>query len=227
MNQYVERARKEGRSLYEHEARELLRAYDIPVPAYRFVKDRSEAVKAAGQIGYPVTLKVVSKDILHKSDVGGVINGISDVVGMEAAFDRMQRSLQERASGAVIEGFLVSVYAKQGLECAAGMTRDPQLGTALMFGLGGVFVEVMQDVSFGLLPLSDEEIDEMIFSIKGAKLLGAYRGQPAKDVAAIRALLRQLGKLSEENPEIAEIDINPFFVYEDGVTAVDARMIIR
>lgn len=225
MNDIIANAIRENRNLLEHEAYQLLAAYGIPTPAYRLVNDLSQAIAAANQIGYPVTLKVVSADILHKSEAGGVINQIGSDAELQTAFLFMSQSLEDKAKSARIEGFLITAFASAGLECIAGMTKDNQFGHALLFGLGGIFVEVLEDVSIELLPLTKAEARGMISSIKGARLLNGYRGQDACDIDAIVELLLNLAKLSEEHPEISEIDLNPFFVYKSGCVVVDARIL--
>lgn len=227
MNALIQNALREGRNLYEYESMRLFSEYDIPVPVFQVTHTWQETLTAAGEIGYPVTMKVVSGDILHKSDVGGVINQIMSEEQLAEAWKKMEEDLKKNAPDARIEGFLVTAFSPGGTECIAGMTRDEQFGTAVMFGLGGIFVEVLQDTALQLLPLTHEEAMEMISSIKGAKLLCGYRGQPACDQEAIAQLLLKLARLSEENPEISEIDINPFFAREDGVLAVDARILLK
>ncbi len=215
------------RALPENDAFALLDAYGIRVPKRAFARDAEEAIEAAERVGYPVALKIVSPDILHKSDVGGVRVGIGTRAQLVSACGEMLRSVAEKAQDAAIEGFLLMESLPPGLECVAGMLRDEQLGTALMFGLGGVLVEVMEDVAFDLLPITREDARAMIGSVRGSRLLGAYRGAPPKDIGAAADLLVRLGRLAAENPEIAEIDINPFLVYERGAVAVDARMLLR
>lgn len=227
MNVLIQNALREKRNLYEYESMRFLAEYDIPVPAFQLTHTCQQAAEAAEEIGYPVTLKVVSRDILHKSDVGGVINGITTEGQLADAWEKMGEELQKNAPDARIEGFLVMAFSPGGTECIAGMTRDKQFGTAIMFGLGGIFVEVLQDTALQLLPLTHGEALEMISSIKGKKLLDGYRGQPACDKEAIAQLLLNLARLSEENPEIAEIDINPFFARREGLLAVDARTLLK
>lgn len=226
MHEIIKRAKEEKRNLLEHEALELLNEYNITLPKYRLTKDADEAIEAAREIGYPVVLKIVSKDILHKSDIGGVKVGLNSDEDVIKAYKEIMRNVEENANGAEIEGILVVENAKKGLECIIGMVKDPQLGPALMFGLGGIFVEILKDVSFGLLPIDKEEAIEMIKGIKGYKLIEGYRGEKAKDINAIIELMMNVSRLIGENKEIKELDINPFFVYDEGLMIIDARIII-
>lgn len=227
MHEIIKKAKQEKRNLLEHEALELLKEYNIPVPKNILARDAEEAVAAARKIKYPVVLKVVSKDILHKSDIGGVKIGLDSEKEVVNAYEEIMDNVNLKASGADIEGVLVVENAKKGLECIVGMVRDPQLGPALMFGLGGIFVELLEDVSFNLLPIHRDEALEMVKSTKGYKLIKGYRGEKAKDIESIVDLIIKVGKLVEENEEINEIDINPFFVYEEGLITIDARVIIE
>ncbi len=226
MHEIIEKAKRKKRNLLEYEALKLLEEYNIPVPKHRLVKNANEAIEAAKEIKYPVVLKIVSKDILHKSDIGGVKVGLNSDEDVMKAYDEIMNNVKEKANTTDIEGILVVENAEKGLECIVGMVRDPQLGPALMFGLGGIFVEILKDVSFALLPINEDEALEMIKSVKGYKLIEGYRGEKSKDIDAIIDLMMKVAKLVEENPGIDEIDINPFFVYEEGLMTIDARIII-
>lgn len=214
------------RALPENDAFALLAEYGIRVPKRARVRDAGEAAVAARDIGYPVAVKIISPDITHKSDVGGVRVGIATEAALAAACDDMLANVARHAPDAAIEGLLVMESLPPGVECVAGMVRDPQLGAALMFGLGGTLVEIMEDVAFEMLPIGREEALALIGAVRGSRLLGAYRGAPPKDIDAVADLLVRLGRLAVENPEIEEIDINPFFVYEHGAVAVDARLLL-
>lgn len=226
MHEIIKRAKEEKRNLLEHEAIQLFKEYNISVPKCILAKSREEAVAAANKIKYPVVLKIVSRDILHKSDVGGVVVGLNSDEDVMKAYDKIMENINANAKDAKIEGVLVVENIEEGLECIVGMVRDAQLGPALMFGLGGIFVEVLKDVSFSLVPVDEKNALDMIKSIKGYKLLKGYRGQNPKDIPEIIGLLINIGNLVKENPEINEIDINPLFVYEKGLKIVDARMIV-
>lgn len=226
MSKLISDAKSEGRNLYEHEAWDLFRSYNIPVPSCRLVKSDDEAASAASELGYPVVLKIVSKDILHKSDAGGVKVNVSDDNGVRAAYSEIMSSVKAYKSDAAIEGILVCEMLKPGLEAIIGMTKDVSFGPTLMFGLGGIFVEVFKDVSFRVLPLTKADAFEMTREIKGRQLLEGVRGEKPKDVNALAELLLKVAKMIEENPEIEELDINPCFVYEQGILPADARVML-
>ncbi len=223
----IERAKKEGRSLLEHEAKAIVEKYDIPVTRVRVAHNIDEAVKAAEEIGYPVVLKIVSPDIIHKSDVGGVIVGIKDAKGVKEAYKRILANVKEKKPEARVVGILVQEYAPQGLEVIIGLIRDPQFGPTVMFGLGGVFVEIFKDVSFRVAPLTEQDAEDMINEIRGKPLLFGYRGSEPVDVEAIKDALIKAGKIGLEIEEIAEMDLNPTMAYPNGIKVVDARIILR
>jgi len=160
MNELIARAKAEKRVLLEPEAMQLLAEYELPVPTHSLVTSKEQAVVAAEKTGYPVVLKIVSKDILHKSDVGGVKIGLNSKEAVEKAYEEIMENVREKAKGAVIGGMLVVAHAPQGIECIVGMTKDPQFGPAFLFGLGGIFVELLNDVSFRVLPLTKEDAEE-------------------------------------------------------------------
>ena len=229
MHRWIAKALEQNRNLLEPEALALLRDYHMPVPRYAFVAgmDVEEAVRAAEDIGYPVVVKIVSRDILHKSDVGGVQVGLGTEQSVRAGCAAIMRNLALKAPAAELDGLLVMEQALAGTECISGALRDPQFGTALMFGLGGVFVEALADVSFQLLPVTPEEALEMTYEIRASRLLDSFRGKEAADRQAIARWLCALGALAEAEKEIAEIDVNPLFVYPRGVLAADVRIILK
>lgn len=227
MHKLIAAARSQGRNLLEQEALAILQEYGIPIPAHRFVADADAAAEAARVIGMPVAVKIVSKDIVHKSDVGGVETGLDTEAAVRDACRRILERVALVAPEAEIAGLLVVKQALPGLECVAGMTRDPQFGTALMFGLGGVFVEALDDVALQLLPVGRDEALEMTHDIRGSRLLDGYRGTGPLDRAAAADLICRLGALAEAEPELAEVDINPFFLYQQGLLPVDVRMLLK
>lgn len=226
MHRVIEEATKGERNLFEYECMALLNEYGIAVPRHALVKSVDEALQAADEIGYPVVLKIVSRDILHKSDAGGVKVNLKSPGELSSGFEAILKNVAQNVPKAQIEGMLVMENLKPGVECIVGMTYDAQLGAALMFGLGGIFVEVMEDVSLCLLPVSKSEAVDMIRSIKGYKLLSGYRGSEGCDIEAIAEAILNVGRMVENNPEIKEIDINPLFAYPNGVMAVDARILV-
>ena len=220
-------ARAEGRTLLnEVEAKELLREAGVPATAATLAKTRSEAQSQATTMGYPVVLKVVSPDIAHKSDVGGVKLNLVDSEAVGAAFDEIMKNSKAAEPNARIAGVSVQEMAKQGTEVIVGMTTDPQFGPVMMFGLGGIMVEVLKDVSFRLIPLEAKDADQMMAEIKGRPILDGVRGQPPANLAALRSTILKVSEFVEKHPEVRELDLNPVFAYPDGALAVDARIVI-
>jgi acyl-CoA synthetase (NDP forming) len=223
----VARARAEGRTLLsEVEAKEVLREAGVPVTGTTLATSADEAVKQAEAAGYPVVLKVVSPDISHKSDAGGVKLNLQDAGQVREAYAAILASCRQHVPGARITGVAVQHMAPAGTEVIVGMTTDPQFGPVMMFGLGGIMVEVLKDVSFRLVPLSERDAGQMIDEIKGKPVLDGVRGQPGADLAALRSTILGVSKFVEAHPEIRELDLNPVFAYPDGALAVDARIVI-
>ncbi|GAB4242368.1 MAG: acetate--CoA ligase [Deltaproteobacteria bacterium] len=194
----------------------------FPLTRFRAAAGEEEAVAAARGIGFPVAVKMNSPDVTHKSDAGGVFLNVRDEAGVRAAFRAIRDA--EGSLGARPGGALVCAMAPEGREVIVGVTRDPQFGHAVMFGLGGVFVEVMKDVSFRVAPLSEQDAGEMIREIRGYRALAGYRGRPPADLGSLRALLVQLSAFLASNPGIDEMDLNPVIVHERGLSIVDARV---
>ena len=215
------------RLLTEVEAKEMLEAAGIPVAKTRLAKDRDEAARVAGEIGYPIVIKVVSPDIAHKSDVGGVRLNLNSADEVRAAFDAMMADVKKAQPSANILGAAVQHMAPTGTEVIIGMTKDPQFGPVLMFGLGGIFVEVLQDVAFRIVPLERRDARQMLREIKGYAVLEGVRGQEPADLPALEELLLKLSAFVEAHPEIEELDLNPVFAYKSGALAVDARIVVR
>lgn len=227
----IERIVKEAlslgrKTLIEPEAKAVLSLASIPVVRHRMVKNVYEAVEAAGEIGFPVALKLVSPDILHKSDVGGVALDIRDAKGIEDNWSRMVLGIAEESPAAMVEGFLVEEMAEKGAEVIVGGIRDAQFGPAVMFGLGGVAVELLKDVSFRLAPLSREEAFSMICEVRSFPLLAGYRGGSYKDLDAIADALIKVGRIMGEVSAIKELEINPLVVRQRGAVALDARAVL-
>lgn len=212
------------KTLAEPDAKELLRLSSIPVPRFSLVKDVAGAIEAAERIGYPVVLKVVSPDISHKSDVGGVAIGIKDAKEVEDNWSHMILSVADENPVARIEGFLVEEMVPGGAEVIIGAVKDEQFGTYVMFGTGGVEVELMKDVSFRLAPVTRKEAFEMMGEVKGYPLLTGFRGGGLKDLGAIADVIVKLSKLVENTDGIKEFEVNPLVVYHAGAVAVDARV---
>jgi len=216
------------RKLLEPDAFKLLEKYGMPVVRYGFARTPEEAREIAREIGLPVVLKVVSSDIIHKTDVGGVLLGLKTLEEVERGFNTIVENVKAKAPNAVVDGVLVQEMAPPGgLEVIVGAIRDPTFGHVLMFGLGGVFVEVLRDVTFRVIPITEEDAWEMIGEIKSSKVLEGYRGRPPRDRKAIVDILMALSKLLEENQQIEEVDLNPVMVYEKGARVVDVRIMVR
>jgi acyl-CoA synthetase (NDP forming) len=177
-------------------------------------------------VGYPVVLKVVSPEVIHKSDVGGVVTGIADAAGLEHAYKEILDSVQEHLPEAQVRGMLVCRQAPEGLEVIVGALRDLMFGPSLMFGLGGIFAEALKDVTFRIIPLQRVDAEEMITEIRGYPLLAGARGQEGYDVEALVELLLAVSRLVSERPEIEELDLNPIRLYKQGLEALDVRMML-
>ncbi len=212
----------------EVEAKEILLAYDFKVLPGQLARTSEDAVIVAERVGYPVAMKIVSPDILHKSDMGGVKLNLSKPSEVRDAFDLMLLRIGRAAPNAQLRGVYVEQMSKPGREVILGMHRDPQFGPMLMFGLGGIFVEVMKDVSFYLAPLTHEEAMQMLANTRSYALLRGARGQAGVDLASIAGALQRISQLVTDFPQIEEMDINPFIVGEVGTEPVvaDARMIL-
>jgi len=188
-------------------------------------KNAAEAVKLAKRFTRPVALKIVSPDISHKTDVGGVVLGI-EPSGIRKAWDTMMATVGKKAAGARIEGVTLSPMAKPGgVEVILGVIRDPQYGPTMMFGLGGIFTEIYKDVRFCLLPAAPGELEKMIAGITGYPLLAGARGKAPKDIAALVDVMRKLARIAEDYPGFDQIDLNPVIIYEKGVSVVDYRIL--
>jgi len=219
--------RKQGRSfLLEPEAKAVCMKYGIPVTKFGVARTVEEAVELAEEMGYPVVLKVVSPDVVHKFDVGGVVLNLQSREEVREAFKQILENVKKRVPNAKVLGVTVQEMAAPSTEVIVGAVKDPQFGPALMFGLGGIFVEVLKDVTFRIAPITEEDAREMITEIKAYPLLKGYRGIPPADIEAIVQILVNTSRLVTDHPEINELDLNPVIVYENGAKTVDARIIL-
>ena len=224
----IEAARKEGRaSLTEIESKQILKEAGIDSTGIRLAKTRDEAISLSKEIGFPVVLKIVSPDVLHKTDAGGVKLGLDDEEAVGKAFDEIISAIKKNEPNANIHGVSVQNMARPGVEVIIGMSKDPQFGPVLMFGLGGIMVEVLKDVSFRIVPLTKRDAREMIREIKGYPILEGYRGQEPANIALLEDMLLKVSELADSRPEIKELDINPIFIYRDSALAIDARVILE
>jgi 4-hydroxybutyryl-CoA synthetase (ADP-forming) len=219
--------RKAGRiNLLEEEGYEVLAAYGFPTPKNILVTSEEQCIRAANEIGYPVVLKIASPDIIHKSDAGGVKVGLNNNDEVQRAFRSIIESARKYRTDAKIQGILVQEMVQSGKEIILGSKKDPLFGSLIMFGLGGIYVEVLKDVIFRLAPVGQEEATRMVESIKTVKLLKGVRGEKPSDLQSIIDNLQRLSQLVTEFPEIEEFDMNPLLVFEEGkgACAVDVRM---
>ena len=214
-----------GRQLPLHQAFERIAEQGLPCTEFALAESLSSAVEIAQKQGFPVVLKVSSADVLHKSDVGGVQLNLNSAEAVEKAYNDLLSAVKSSNPQARIEGVLVSQMAPPGLEVIVGMNRDPQFGPVILFGLGGIMVEIFQDVSLRLLPFSRDDALDMIREIKGYELISGYRGQPPIDEQALADCLLSVAQMAEKHSEIVEIDLNPVMAYPDGIMVVDARII--
>ena len=229
VDQVFDAARAEGRvDLGEIEAREVLKAYGLRIPESYVAGSAEEAAEHAEKIGFPVVMKIISPDILHKSDIGGVRVGIRDRQEAVDAYELMMLRVQRYVPDAVLRGVCVQELIQTGREVIVGSTRDPQFGPLVMFGLGGIYVEVLKDVSFRVAPLGKRHARRMIDEIRSAALLRGARGEKPSDIDAIVDTLLVVSQLVTDFPEIVEMDINPLKVggVGEGAVAVDARITI-
>lgn len=225
----IDTVKKEGRRvLLEVEAKELMRSYGIPTPPTILARNEDEAVEAANKLGYPVVLKISSPQILHKSDVGGVIVGVKSDAEVREAFRTIIERARRYAPKAVIYGVAINRMIPSGKEVIIGVTRDNVFGHLIMFGLGGIYTNIFRDVSFRLVPITPDEAMEMIRETKAYQILRGYRGEPPSDIASIVNVILRINQLVQDFPEIAEIDINPLFVYNEGEgsIALDVKVVL-
>jgi acetyltransferase len=229
VSQIIERAHGEARRfLPECESTSVLDAYGFPVLRCTLAQDADKALQAAREIGYPVVLKLMSPDVVHKTEVGGVALNIADDAALSAAYDRMMASLKQHKPDATIWGVLVQQMAAPGKEVILGAKRDAQFGPVIMFGLGGIYVEAFRDVTLRLPPISELSAENMIKSIRAYPMLAGTRGEPPSDLFAIADCLERLSALVTDFPEIEELDINPLLVYPEwqGVKVADVRILL-
>jgi acyl-CoA synthetase (NDP forming) len=224
----LKQARKEKRTqLTELESKEILKEAGVPVVEARLAHTKTEASALARKMGFPVALKIISPDVIHKSDSGGVVLGLDNATQVGEAYSKILVAVKKHYPKAKIEGVSVQKMAKPGIEVIIGMTKDAQFGPVLMFGLGGILVEVLKDVAFRIVPLTKRDAHEMIKEIKGYPLLEGYRGQDPADIAFLEDLLLKVSDFVDKNPEIKELDLNPIFAYKNRAVAVDARIILE
>ncbi len=225
----IQAARQEGRkALFEHEAKDLARDLGIIVPKSVVVDPRKEQeILAAGEkLGFPIALKAVSAEVLHKTDAGAVILDIKDTTALASAVKRMKATVSARVPGAVIRSLLIEKMMPPGLELLIGGLRDEQFGPSVSFGLGGIWVEALKDAVFGILPMTREEMLDMIAETRASLLLKGMRNSPPLDQEAVLGVITAVAKLMTDYPDIKEIDLNPVRVYAKSAAALDVRVIL-
>ncbi len=227
MQAMFSRAQTEGSDLFEFEAKTLLRTHGIEVAAESVVHSAGELAAVAASFGdQALAMKIVSQDILHKSDAGGVKLNLRGAAALEQAYAQIMASCRAYAPDAKIRGVLVTPMAKKGVEVIVGVVRDPIFGPVLMFGLGGIYVEVLEDVAFRAIPLTRHDAESMVEQIKGRKILAGVRGEAPVDKAALVDLLLAVSSVVVAYPQLAELDLNPVLAYPDGYAIVDARIVV-
>jgi len=223
-----DQVKKEGRSiLTEFESKKILKQVGISVVETKLAKTQKEAISISQKIGFPVALKIASPDVIHKSDSGGVKLSINSVSEVKKAYDEILKKIRKQYPDAVVHGVSVQKMVRPGTEVVVGTSKDPQFGPVIMFGLGGIFVELLKDVSFRVIPVEQRDAQEMIKEIKGYPLLLGYRGNEPANISALVEIILKISKLIEENPQIKELELNPIFVYRDKAVGVDARIILE
>jgi acyl-CoA synthetase (NDP forming) len=224
----LDRARKEGRTiLTEFESKRILKQAGISVVETKLAKTKKEAISLSQKMGFPVALKIASPDVIHKTDSGGVKLSLNNMTEVRRAYDEILRKVGKQFPRAVVHGVSVQKMARPGTEVIVGTSKDPQFGPVIMFGLGGIFVELLKDVSFRVIPVERRDAQEMIEEIKGYPLLQGYRGKEPASISALVDTILKVSKLIEESPGIRELELNPMFAYRDKAVAVDARIILE
>jgi len=223
-----EQAKKEGRSLLtEFESKRILKRIGIPVVETRLATNLKETVSISQRLGFPVVLKITSPDVVHKTDSDGVKLDLKNISEVKKAYHDILGSVKKKYPRALIHGISVQKMAPPGTEVIIGTSIDPQFGPVIMFGLGGIFVEVLKDVSFRVIPVDQKDAQEMIQEIKGFPILRGYRGKEPANIPSLVGMILKISKFVNENPRIKEMELNPIFAYKDKALAVDARMILE
>lgn len=224
----IDQACQQGRTLLtELESKQILHDLGIPTTRGHLATSEDEAVRLAAQLGYPVVLKIASPDIVHKSDVGGVHLRLQSAEDVRQAYQAIHHSVAAQAPQARRDGIIVQPMAAAGVEVIVGMSKDATFGPVLMFGLGGVLVEVLRDVACRIVPISARDAVEIIHDIRGFPLLAGHRGAPPADLDALQRILLLLSAFVASTPQVKEIDLNPIYAYAQGAVAVDARILLE
>ena len=223
-----DQAKKEGRSiLTEFESKRVLKQVGISVVETRLAKTQKEAVSLSRKMGFPVALKIASPDVIHKSDSGGVKLSLNNAAEVRKAYDEILKKMRKQYPEAAVHGVSVQKMLRPGTEVIVGTSKDPQFGPVIMFGLGGIFVELLKDVSFRVIPIKRKDAQEMIEEIKGYPILQGYRGEEPASLSALVDIILKISKWVEGSPWIKELELNPIFAYRDKAVAVDARIVLE
>ncbi|MFC1912456.1 acetate--CoA ligase family protein, partial [Chloroflexota bacterium] len=193
----------------------------------KLARTKKEAVSLSKELGFPIVMKIASPDIIHKSDSGGVKLGLTNITQVADAYSQIMSSSRKSFPSARIHGLSIQKMARPGVEVIIGMSKDAQFGPVLMFGLGGILVEVLKDVSFRIVPVTRKDAGEMVKEINGYPLLQGYRGQEPASIPSLEQLIVKVSEFIEQNPQIKELDLNPTFAYRNGAIAVDARIVLE
>ena len=225
----IDDARKKGTNTLGLESFDILKAYGIPTVGTAISKTLKETVDAAEEIGYPLVMKIISPQISHKSDVGGIKLNLNNAEDVKAAYEDMMAKIPEKVPDAVLEGVQLQKMVSGGKEVIIGMIQDPTFGPTLMFGLGGIYVEILKDVKFAIAPVNENDVSSMISGIRTHKLLEGSRGSAPADIPAIKDIILRVSQLVMDFPEISEFEINPLIVFDEGegALAVDMRLILK
>ncbi len=226
--QIITSAQSQNRkALLETEAKTILKEYDIPVTKFALAKNPQQAAEEANLIGFPIVLKIVSPDIIHKTEAGAVIVNLKNAAEVEEGYNKIIENARKYSQNAQIVGVLVQEMAPKSTEVIVGAIKDPQFGQTVMFGLGGIFVELLKDVNFRIAPITSEDAREMIERLKAFPLLNGYRNTSPADIDALVAILCNVSRLVMDHSEIKELDLNPIMAYPKGAITVDARIILQ
>jgi len=219
----IQKAKEDNRNfLLEHETKELLLKYDIPIPNFLYCRNITEVRENINKLRFPLVMKIVSRDVLHKSDIGGVILNINSEQEAIDSYKKIEEI--SRKYSVKFEGVLITEQVEQGLEIVIGVKYDPIFEHVIMFGSGGILVEILKDVSFRIIPINKNDAFEIINETKIGKIIKGYRGKKY-DISSLINLLLKVSYLVEENKEIKELDLNPVFLYENGIYVIDARLV--
>ncbi len=209
--------------LTEFESKQLLQEIGISVPVQKLTTSKEETISAAEEIGFPIVMKLMAEDVVHKSDTGAVKLNLKTKEDVDKAYDDLMSIPSQEEKKISVQ----KMADEPITELIIGMTTDPQFGPALMFGIGGILVELLEDVSFRIAPITEYDANEMIHEIKGFPILDGYRGKPKADIEAIVEVLMKISDLVTKHEEINEMDLNPVFIYDKGLICVDARIILK